>query len=96
MSDRYLVEELGAFVRDAQLSAMSANARATLKRNILDSVGCALAAVDGEMVTVMRQQVCAVGGNPVGTLIGGGRTSADQAALLRPPRRQRWPGDVTG
>ena len=28
MSDQYLVEELGAFVRDAQLSAMSGNARA--------------------------------------------------------------------
>jgi 2-methylcitrate dehydratase len=82
MSDRYLVEELGAFVRDARLSAMSGNARATLKRNILDSVGCALAALDGEMVTVMRQQVSAVGGNPVSTVIGGGRTSADQAALL--------------
>jgi 2-methylcitrate dehydratase len=82
MSDQYLVEELGAFVRDAQLSAMSGSARAALKRNILDSVGCALAAVDGEMVTVMRQQVSAVGGNPVSTLIGGGRTSADQAALL--------------
>jgi 2-methylcitrate dehydratase len=41
-----------------------------------------LAALDGEMVTVMRQQVCAVGGNPVSTVIGGGRTSADQAALL--------------
>jgi 2-methylcitrate dehydratase len=34
------------------------------------------------MVTVMRQQVSAVGGNPVSTRIGGGRTSADQAALL--------------
>jgi len=32
MSEQYLVEELGAFVRDAQLSAMSANARAALKR----------------------------------------------------------------
>ncbi len=82
MSDQYVVEELGAFVRDAQLSAMSGDARAALKRNILDSVGCALAALDGEMVTVMRQQVGAVGGNPVSTLIGGGRTSADQAALL--------------
>ncbi|HBY35630.1 MAG TPA: 2-methylcitrate dehydratase, partial [Delftia acidovorans] len=76
------MEELGAFVRDAQLSAMSGNARAALTRNILDSVGCALAALDGEMVTAMRQQVSAVGGNPVSTLIGGGRTSADQAALL--------------
>src|SRR5882672_12182421 len=82
MSDQYLVESLGAFVRDARLSAMSGNAHAALKRNILDSVGCALAALDGEMVTVMRQQVSAVGGNPVSTLIGGGRTSADQAALL--------------
>jgi hypothetical protein len=42
MSDRYLVEELGALVRDARLSAMPGSAHAALKRNVLDSVGCAL------------------------------------------------------
>ena len=53
-----------------------------LRRNVLDSIGCAIAALDGETVRLVREQVESVGGLPRASLIGGGRTSVDQAALF--------------
>jgi len=82
MSDLYLVDELGRFVADAEPSNVSESARRTLKRNVLDTLGCAVAALDGEMIATIREQVESVGAAPAATLIGGGRTSVEQAALL--------------
>src|ERR1700736_4400177 len=53
-----------------------------LRGNVLDSVGCAIAALDGETVRLVRDQVESVGGLPQASLIGGGRSSVDQAALF--------------
>jgi 2-methylcitrate dehydratase len=52
-----------------------------LRRNLLDSVACAIAALGGETLGHLRDQIDTVGGTPRATLIGGGRTSVDQAAL---------------
>jgi 2-methylcitrate dehydratase len=73
-SDRYLVDELGRFVVAADMSHVSESARGSLERNVLDTLGCAIAA-DGEVITVIREQVESVGAAPVATLIGGGCTS---------------------
>ena len=53
-----------------------------MRRNVLDSLGCAVAALDGETVRQVRDQIEAVGGAPRASLIGGGRTTVDQAALF--------------
>ncbi|WP_028933604.1 MmgE/PrpD family protein [Pseudonocardia spinosispora] len=82
MPDRFLVEELGRFSADSRWEHVSESARSLLRRNVLDSVGCAIAALDGELPTTLREHASEVGGNPVCTLIGGGRTSMDQAALI--------------
>ena len=48
---------------------------------MLDSLACAVGALDGEPVRLVRQQVEDFGGKPYCTLIGGRRTSPDRAAF---------------
>ena len=74
-------EELAAFVERAGWEDLSPAAREALKVRVLDSLGCALGAVDGEPVRMIRRDVEEFGGNPLCTLIGGGRTSPDRAAF---------------
>ena len=53
------------------------------KRFLLDSVGCALAAVDHEDMEQAHRYVCELGGNPQATIIGHGtKTNIADAALL--------------
>jgi 2-methylcitrate dehydratase len=82
MPDAYMTDEIGRFTVEATLSDIPDSARGALKRNILDSLGCAIAALDGEIIQSLRDQIDAVGARPVATLIGGGRASAEQATLL--------------
>ncbi|MDT7762238.1 MAG: 2-methylcitrate dehydratase [Mycobacterium sp.] len=78
----YAVDALAEFVVAAEPAHVPDDALMLLRRNVLDSVGCAIAALDGETVRVLRDQVESVGGQPRATLIGGGRSSVDQAALF--------------
>jgi 2-methylcitrate dehydratase len=78
----YAVDDLAQFVVAADSADMPDGAATLLRRNVLDSVGCAIAALDGETVRVVREQVEFVGGEPRAALIGGGRTSVDGAALF--------------
>jgi 2-methylcitrate dehydratase len=48
---------------------------------VLDSLGCALGALDAGPVRMVREQVEELGGAPLCTLIGGGRSAPDRAAL---------------
>jgi 2-methylcitrate dehydratase len=73
-------DELGTLVAEAALSDVTA--LATLKRNVLDSIACALGALDGELVGAVRAHAEQFGGRPTATLVGGGRTSVDQAAFF--------------
>ncbi|WP_433188092.1 MmgE/PrpD family protein [Actinoallomurus sp. CA-150999] len=77
-----MVDELGRFVVSANIDDMSDSARSALKRNVLDSLGCALAALDGEMATSVRDHAESMGTRGDATLIGGGRAGIDQAALV--------------
>ena len=52
-----------------------------MKICILDSLGCAIGALDGEPIRFLRQQLEDFGGTGHSTLIGGGRTSPDRAAF---------------
>jgi len=76
------VEQLAAFVQRASYDDLSPAARSQLKIRILDALGCALGALDGDPIRLVRQQVDDFGGAPHCTLIGGGRTAPDRAAFF--------------
>ena len=48
---------------------------------MLDSLGCAIGALGAGPVRAIRAQVDEFGGRALCTLIGGGRTAPDRAAL---------------
>ncbi len=78
----YLVDDLAAFAVDAGPADLTGRSRAMLKRNVLDSVACALGSLDGELITTIREQAEEFSGRPTATLVGGGRASVDQAAFF--------------
>ncbi|OBI55805.1 MmgE/PrpD family protein [Mycobacterium sp. E796] len=82
MAHNYVVDELAAFVVGAQQEDLSGSPRALLKRNVLDSVACAVGSLDGELITTIREHTDQFSGVPTATLVGGGRASVDQAAFF--------------
>ena len=77
----YEVVKLGRFVVDAKLSDVGSSL-STLKRNVLDSIACALGALDGELIPAIRAHAERFSSQPTTTFIGGGRTSVDQSAFF--------------
>ncbi len=75
------VEQLAKFVCRSRWEDVSEPAREQLKLRVLDSLGVALGALDGEPVAMVREQVTEFGGAPLATLIGGGKSAPDRAAL---------------
>ncbi len=78
----YQVDALAEFVVAAEADQLSDSSAMLLRRNILDSLGCAIAALDGQTVQVIREHVESVGGRPRASLIGGARSTVDQATLF--------------
>ncbi|MDA8122162.1 MAG: MmgE/PrpD family protein [Deltaproteobacteria bacterium] len=74
-------EQLAAFVEHAAWGNISPAARKALKIRVLDSLGCAFGAGNGAPVRVVRENIEEFGGNPLCTMIGGGKTSPDRAAF---------------
>jgi 2-methylcitrate dehydratase len=72
-------EQLADFVTQRSFDDLSDRERAQLKIRILDSLGCAIGAMDGEPIRMLREQIPESDG--VCTLIGGGRAAADRAAF---------------
>jgi 2-methylcitrate dehydratase len=81
MGASYEVDRLGRFVREASLSDIG-ESLPTLKRNVLDSIACALGALDGELIAAIRAHAQEFSSRPTATFIGGGRASVDQAAFF--------------
>jgi 2-methylcitrate dehydratase len=75
------VEQLAAFVSRARYDDLSADARQQLKIRIIDALGCAFGALEGPPITMLRAHLDDFGGNPLTSLIGGGKTAPDRAAL---------------
>jgi 2-methylcitrate dehydratase len=75
------VEQLAAFVTETPFEEASEPAREQLKLRMLDALGCALGALDGEPPRMVREQVREFGGAPLATLIGGGKSAPDRTAL---------------
>jgi 2-methylcitrate dehydratase len=76
------VEELGAFVSASRYADLSDPARKALKLRVLDSLGTAFGALGAEPVAQVRALVEDFGGARRCSLIGGGRSAPDRAALL--------------
>ncbi|HLE01798.1 MAG TPA: MmgE/PrpD family protein [Bdellovibrionota bacterium] len=76
-----LVLQLARFVTAAEFEDLSPEAVEQLKIRILDALGCAIGAVEGDPVKIVRKHVKDLGGRPVCSLIGGGRTSPEHAAF---------------
>src|SRR5947207_3248316 len=75
------VEQLAAFVMQTKYEDLSDEARQQLKIRILDALGCAFGALEGPPIKMLQAQLDDFGGNPLVTLIGGGKTAPDRAAL---------------
>ena len=77
------VQQMAAFVRRASYSDISEDARQALKIRVLDSIACAIGALDGPPIHMLRSYLDDLGGNPLVSLIGlgGAKTSPDRAAL---------------
>jgi 2-methylcitrate dehydratase len=76
------VQRIGVFAAAARPEHLTTDSRQLLKRNILDSIACAIAAVAGPSLRQLREQIEEYRAPGRCTLIGGGKTSPDQAALF--------------
>lgn len=78
----YTVDRLGEFTATATAADMTPGASKTLKRNVLDSIACAIGSLDGEPIAGLRAHAEQFSGTPSATLVGGGRLSVDQATFF--------------
>ncbi len=76
-----IVHELAEFVVGRSFDDLSEAAVRELKVRVLDSLGCAIGALDGEPIRMLREHLADFGGAPRTTLIAGGRTAPDRAAF---------------
>ena len=74
-------EQLAEFVTRATFDRPSHSACLQLKIRVLDALGCAIGALEGPPVLLVRKHIEDFGGRPLATLIGGGRTAPDRAAF---------------
>jgi 2-methylcitrate dehydratase len=76
------VERIAAFAASVHPGQLKSDIRQLYKRNILDSLGCAISGLRGRPFQALREQFEEYRAPGPCTLIGGGKTSADQAALF--------------
>ncbi len=75
------IHNLSEFVKNASYKHLSEEAVDQLKIRLLDSLGTAIGAVEGPPVQAIRAMLEDFGGTGMSTLIGGGKTTPDRAAL---------------
>jgi 2-methylcitrate dehydratase len=79
----YVVDDLAHFVVAAERADLTGRAMPTLKRDVLDSIGCSLGALDGELVPALRAHAEQFSSPPTATFGGGGgQASVDQTAFF--------------
>lgn len=76
-----LVEQLAVFAARASYDKLSQAARQQLKIRVLDALACAIGALDGPPVQMVRAHVQEFSASGPCTLIGGGHAAPDRAAL---------------
>ncbi|MDE2474808.1 MAG: MmgE/PrpD family protein [Alphaproteobacteria bacterium] len=78
-----LAEDIARWLVELRYEDLPANVVTTAKRVTLDTLGCALGALDAEPVRAARRVIALQGGNPQATIVGvGGKAACDQAAFL--------------
>lgn len=78
-----LVEDIARWLVELRYEDLPANVVTTAKRVTLDTLGCALGALDAEPVRAAQSVIALQGGNPQATIVGvGGKAACDQAAFL--------------
>jgi 2-methylcitrate dehydratase len=75
------VQKLAVFVQSRKYNDLSKGAIQQLKIRLLDGLGCAIGALNGEPIKMIKTQINDFGGNPLASLIGGGKTAPDRAAF---------------
>jgi 2-methylcitrate dehydratase len=76
------VERLAWFVDQRQFADIGAQARQQLKIRVLDTVGVAIGALNAPPILAVSRLINELGGKPLSTLIGGGKTAPDRAAFF--------------
>src|SRR5258708_24326105 len=76
------VERLARFVDQRRFGDISAQARQQLKIRVLDTIGVAIGALDAPPILAIASLIEELGGRPLATLIGGGKTAPDRAAFF--------------
>lgn len=75
------VQKLAKFVSSRSYENLSKDAIRELKIRLLDSLGCAIGALNGGPIKMLKEQLDDFGGNPLVSLIGGGKTAPDRASF---------------
>jgi len=75
------VEQMATFASGARFEALGLDTRQQLKIHILDALGCGVGALDGEPIKMIRGYINELGSSAQSTLIGGGCTDIEGAAL---------------
>jgi hypothetical protein len=92
---RSAVERIAAFAKNAKAADLTTEVRALLKRDVLDSVGCAIAALPGAPFEALRAQFREYRSAESCTLHVGCRRVGEALWADGSPDRQR-PGDRSG
>ena len=74
-------EQMAAFASGARFEALGAHIRQQLKIRILDALGCGVGALHGEPIRMIREYINELGSRGHCSLIGGGFSDIDRAAL---------------
>lgn len=75
------VEKLAMFVQRKSFEDLSKEEILALKVRVLDSLGCAFGALHSPLIKQLQAQLDDFGGNPLSSLIGGGKSAPDRAAF---------------
>jgi len=75
------VQKLAKFTSSRSFNDLSKKAIRELKIRLLDSIGCAIGALEGPPIRRIKNQTLDFGGNPHSTLLAGNKTAPDRAAF---------------
>jgi 2-methylcitrate dehydratase len=77
-----VAEQFAAFAVQTNYDDLSDPVRTQIKTLVLDTLGCAIGSMAAEPIAMIREHTEEFGGAPLCTLIGGGKTTPEQAAFL--------------
>lgn len=81
MTTETLVQQMAAFVVNAEQAILPIYVVETLKIRLLDALGCALGALGEAPVRMVANYTGEMGGAPLSSIIGNSKTAPDRAAL---------------